>query len=278
MKNTLIIMAAGKSSRYGSLKQTEIIGPSNVTLLEYNIYDALHSGFTDVILIIRKETQSYFEEIRKRIGNTININFVFQELTKYADNNKLSYQREKPWGTAHALLCCKGICNNPFVIINADDFYGRRSFEIASNFFKKETKLHLIIPYLLKNTLSENGTVNRGVCNIEKGLLINIVEKSFTKESAKESNTLVSMNFWGFQPTIFNHIEALFKHFLEIHQNPNDEFFIGEVAQHIIDKNLASITTIQSKERCYGITYKTDKEQTHISLCQLDYPKNLWTV
>ena len=277
MQTTLIIMAAGKSSRYGSLKQTEIIGPSTVTLMEYSIYDALHSGFTNVILIIRKETQSYFEDIKNNIGKAIRIEFVYQDMKQYTDNCKIDYQREKPWGTAHALLCCKDICNNPFVVINADDFYGKSSFEHAFNFFKKEKQSHLIIPYLLQNTLSENGTVNRGICEIVDDLLISIVEKiGLTKENTKGRNSLVSMNFWGFQPEIFDHIEALFKDFLKTHQNPTDEFFIGEVVQHIIDENLASIIVIQSAEECHGITYKADKAQMHTALCQLEYPEKLW--
>ncbi len=270
-------MAAGKSSRYGSLKQTEIIGPSAVTLMEYSIYDALHSGFTNVILIIRKETQSYFEGIKNNIGKAIKIEFVYQDMKQYTDNFKIDYQREKPWGTAHALFCCKDICNNPFVVINADDFYGKSSFEHAINFFKKEKQSHLVIPYLLQNTLSENGTVNRGICEIENDLLISIREKTgLTKQNTKGENSLVSMNFWGFQPEIFDHIEILFKDFLKKHQNPTDEFFIGEVVQHIIDENVASIIAIQSTEQWYGITYKADKAQTHYALCQLDYPTTLW--
>ena len=203
MNTTLIIMAAGKSSRYGSLKQTEIIGPSDVTLMEYSIYDAISTGFTDVILIIRKETKTYFETIKNRIGSTINIQFAYQDLVQFTKDFQPNYKREKPWGTAHALLVCKDICNMPFVVINADDFYGKSSFETAINFFKKEEKAHLIIPYFLQNTLSENGMVNRGICKIENNLLTNIEEKKeLTKDNTIGENPAVSMNFWGFQPSI----------------------------------------------------------------------------
>ena len=154
MNTTLIIMAAGKSSRYGSLKQTEIIGPSDVTLMEYSIYDAISTGFTHVILIIRKETKTYFETIKNRIGSTINIQFAYQDLVQFTKEFQPNYKREKPWGTAHALLVCKDICNTPFVVINADDFYGKSSFETAINFFRKDEKAHLIIPYFLQNTFN----------------------------------------------------------------------------------------------------------------------------
>ena len=278
MHTTLIIMAAGKSSRYGSLKQTEIIGPSDVTLMEYSIYDAISTGFTHVILIIRKETKTYFETIKNRIGSTINIQFAYQDLVQFTKEFQANYKREKPWGTAHALLVCKDICNTPFVVINADDFYGKSSFETAINFFKKDEKAHLIIPYFLQNTLSENGMVNRGICKIENNLLTNIEEKKeLTKDNTIGENPAVSMNFWGFQPSIFTFIERLFAEFLKNHQNQTDEFFLGNVVSYIIKNKIENFEVIQSRERWHGVTYKEDKAQTHNALCKLQYPKELWS-
>jgi len=278
MQTTLIIMAAGKSSRYGSLKQTEIIGPSDVTLMEYSIYDARNIGFTEVILIIRKETQPYFEAIKKRIGNAIRIEFVYQDLKQFTNNIEIDYIREKPWGTAHALLCCKDICKNPFVVINADDFYGKSSFENAIDFLKNEKKSHLIIPYYLQNTLSKNGKVNRGVCEIENNILISIKEEmGLTKNNTKGQNPLVSMNFWGFQTSIFTFIQKLFTEFLKCHKNKRDEFLLGDVVSYTIINKIESFEVIQSNQQWYGITYKEDKVHTHNALCKLQYPANLWS-
>ena len=267
MQTTLIIMAAGKSSRYGSLKQTEIIGPSDVTLMEYSIYDAINIGFTEVILIIRKETKPYFETIKNRIGNAIRIEFVYQDLKQFANNIETHYIRKKPWGTAHALLCCKDICKNPFVVINADDFYGTSNFKNAIDFFKNEKQSHLIIPYYLQNTLSKNGKVNRGVCKIENNLLISIEEKvGLTKDNTEGENPPVSMNFWGFQTSIFTFIQQLFTDFLKCHQNKGDEFLLGDVVSYIIKKKIEDFEVIQSEQQWYGITYKEDKAPTHNAL------------
>ena len=276
MKTTLIIMAAGKSNRFRSLKQTETIGPSDVTLMEYSIFDAVNAGFTNVIIIIRKEIASYFQIIKARIGDSINIQFVYQDLEQFTKNKKLNYFREKPWGTAHALLCCKNICKTAFVVINADDFYGKLSFEDAIQFFKIEDRSYFIIPFLFQNTLSENGMVNRGICKVENNLLTNIEEKrSLTKYNVEFENSVVSMNFWGFQPCIFTYIEHLFEPFLANH-NPSDEFFLSEVVDHIIKNNIEKFKVIQAKEQWHGITYKEDKIHTHNALCKLQYPKDLW--
>jgi dTDP-glucose pyrophosphorylase len=278
MQTTLIIMAAGKSSRYGSLKQTEIIGPSDVTLMEYSIYDAINVGFTEVILILRRETQPYFEAIKNRIGNAIRIEFVYQDLKQFTNNIETHYIREKPWGTAHALLCCKDICKNPFVIINADDFYGKSSFENAIDFFKNEKKSHLIIPYYLQNTLSRNGKVNRGICEIENNILISIKEEiGLTKDNTGGQNPLVSMNFWGFQTSIFIFIQQLFTEFLKCHENKGDEFLLGDVVSYTIINKIESFEVIQSNQQWHGITYKEDKAHAHNALCKLQYPTNLWS-
>ena len=278
MQTTLIIMAAGKSSRYGSLKQTEIIGPSAVTLMEYSIYDAINIGFTEVIIIIRKETQSYLETIKNRIGNAMKIQFAYQDLEQFTNNIEIDYIREKPWGTAHALLCCKDICTNPFVVINADDFYGNSSFENAIAFFKNEKKSHLIIPYYLQNTLSKNGKVNRGICEIENNFLISIEEKiGLTKDNTEGQNPPVSMNFWGFQTSIFTFIQQLFTQFLKYHQNKGDEFLLGDVVSYIINNKIENFEVIQSEQQWHGITYKDDKAHTHNVLCKLQYPTNLWS-
>ena len=278
MNTTLIIMAAGKSSRYGSLKQTELIGPSNVTLMEYSIYDAINAGFTEVILIIRKETEPYFNNIKQRAGDAITIQFAYQDLNKFTKDAKINYTREKPWGTAHALLVCEEICNTPFTIINADDYYGKSNFKNAIDFFQNEKKSYLIIPYYLQNTLSENGVVNRGICKMKNDSLISIEEQiGLTNKNTEGQNPPVSMNFWGFQPSIFKYTEQLFEVFLTTHKNPTDEFYLSNVVKHIITNNIEKIQVIQTKEVWHGITYKEDKEHTHNALCKLQYPKELWS-
>lgn len=276
MKTTLIIMAAGKSNRYGSLKQTETIGPSDATLMEYSIFDAVNAGFTNIIIVIREETISYFQIIKNRIGDFVDIQFAYQDLDQFTKNKKLDYFREKPWGTAHALLCCKNICKTAFVVINADDFYGKTSFEDAMQFFKIEEKSYFIIPFLFQNTLSENGMVNRGICKIENNFLTNIEEKrGLTKDNIELENLAVSMNFWGFHPSIFTYIDSLFETFLANH-NPSEEFYLTDVVEHVIKNNIERFKVIQSKEQWYGITYKEDKTHIHNALYKLQYPKYLW--
>ena len=277
MKTTLIIMAAGNSNRFGSFKQTTTLGPSDVTLMEYSIYDAINSGFTNIIIIIRKEIESYFQIIKERVKNYISIEFVYQDLEKFTKNKKLSYLREKPWGTAHSLLCCKDICNTEFVVINSDDFYGKMSFEYAMQFFKKEDKSYFIVPFLFQNTLSENGIVNRGICKVQNNLLTDIKEeKGLTKDNVELNNTSVSMNFWGLRPCIFKYIENLFEVFLENH-TPNDEFYLPDVVSYIIKNNIKNFKVFPSTEKWYGITYKEDLIRTHTALCKLSYPKDLWS-
>ena len=270
-------MAAGKSSRYQSLKQIETIGPSNATLLEYNIYNAKSAGFRDVILIITKETECYFNKLKEQISNTLNIKFVFQDIEKHTNKTSLSYNRKKPWGTGQALLTCKDICKTPFVLINSDDFYGKSNFQNAMLFFKKGNESHLIIPYYLQNTLLEYGAANRGICKIKNNRLIDIKEKEkISRGSTKGENPLVSMNFWGFQPSIFEHIEKLFEKFLQSHKAHSDEFLLSNAINDIINNTEEIFTSVETKEKWMGLTYNKDKIHVHNELCKLNYPLKLW--
>jgi dTDP-glucose pyrophosphorylase len=228
MKPTLVILAAGMASRYGSMKQVEGFGPSGETIMDYSIYDAIRSGFGKVVFIIRKEFEKNFRQLAgKKIEDKIKVEYVFQELNKYADGFEIPKERTKPWGTAHAVLCADEKVKEPFAVINADDFYGKDGFVKASDFLINDCneKTFSIIGYELLKTLSEHGTVNRGVCEVDnKENLVSVVERlnvskvgdkivcndeHLPKELALDTH--VSMNFWCFHPSVFDYTKKIFK-------------------------------------------------------------------
>src|SRR6187401_369445 len=281
MKPTLVILAAGMASRYGSMKQVEGFGPSGETIMDYSIYDAIRSGFGKVVFIIRKEFEKNFREIvGKDIEGRIEVEYVFQELNKYAEGFDIPKERTKPWGTAHAVLCADEKVKEPFAVINADDFYG---------------KTFSIIGYELLKTLSEHGTVNRGVCEVDrKGNLVSVVERLNVsrvgdkivcndEHSPKELSldTHVSMNFWCFYPSVFDYTKKVFKEFLaENASNPKAEFFIPIVADKYIKDGQGVINVIPTSAKWFGVTYKEDAPMVRESLRKLvdagEYPENLW--
>ena len=299
MKPTLVILAAGMASRYGSMKQVEGFGPSGETIMDYSIYDAIRSGFGKVVFIIRKEFEKNFREIvGKDIEGRIEIEYVFQELNKFAEGFEIPKERTKPWGTAHAVLCADEKVKEPFAVINADDFYGKDGFNKAYKFLVDDCNLktHSIIGYELLNTLSEHGTVNRGVCEVDdKGNLVSVVERlnvsrqgdkvvcndeHFPKELSLD--TPVSMNFWCFHPSIFDFTKATFKEFLAQNaSNPKAEFFIPIVADKYIKDGAGVIKVIPTSAKWFGVTYKEDAPMVKESLRKLidggEYPENLWT-
>jgi UTP-glucose-1-phosphate uridylyltransferase len=252
MKASLVILAAGMASRYGSMKQVEGFGPSGETIMDYSIYDAIQAGFDKVVFIIRKEFYENFREaIGKKIEEKVKVEYVFQELSSYTEGFEVPAERTKPWGTAHAILCAEEKVQEPFAVINADDFYGRDSFEKAYSFLMNECSdtIYSIIGYELLNTLSDHGTVNRGVCELDgTGNLISVVERlNISKQGNKiicddehlphelSVDTHVSMNFWCFSPSVFPYTEKVFKEFLaENVSKPKSEFFIPIVADRFI--------------------------------------------
>lgn len=300
MKPTLVILAAGMASRYGGSKQTEQFGPSGEIIMEYSIYDAIRAGFGKVVFIIREDfAESFKELVEPKIKDRIEIAYVYQKLESHVGNRKIPADRVKPWGTAHAVLCCEDVVKDPFVVINADDFYGRDAFEKAAQFLTSDVQpnQYCIVGYKLSNTLSENGTVSRGVCDVDgHGNLMGITERiKIYKAPGKETivyedekglhelteNTPVSMNFFGFHPSIFTLCEQQFSKFLDNNiENIKSEFYMPSVADYFIKKGLGSIRVIPTSSSWFGVTYKADAEGVRNSIQDLvtngEYPSSLW--
>ena len=297
MQPTLLILAAGMASRYGSMKQMEGFGPEGETIMDYSIYDAIRAGFKKVIFIIRKDFANDFKEVfEPKLKGKIAIDYVFQELSAYTQGFSIPADRTKPWGTAHAVLCAAEKISEPFAVINADDFYGRDAFEKAHAFLTTQCNgsVYSIIGYDLMKTLSENGTVNRGVCQVDaNGNLTAIAERlNISYKDGKvvcedgmqphelPLQTSVSMNFWCFDPSIFPYSNQLFKQFLAAQgEKPKSEFFIPIVADQFI-RDGGSVRVIPTSSQWFGVTYKEDAPEVRKSLHALvnagEYPVGLW--
>jgi len=297
MKPSLVILAAGMASRYGSMKQVEGFGPAGETIMDYSIYDAIRAGFGKVVFIIREKFGDNFKSIfEPKLKGKIKTQYVYQELDLFTDGFETPGERTKPWGTGHALLCAKHVIKEPFAVINADDFYGSDSFKMAADFLhhRCDPDHAAIIGYNLISTLSDHGTVNRGVCGLDKnGKLatiterINISEKKnkIVCEDGKQPDefgpdTKVSMNYWCFDPSFMSYTEKRFKLFLKEHGHElKSEFFIPIVADQFI-KEGGSIEVIPTASLWFGVTYKEDAPFVKQSLDKLieagEYPKNLW--
>ncbi len=299
MQPTLVILAAGMASRYGSMKQTQSFGPSGETIMDYSIYDAIRAGFKKVVFIIREDFAENFKSIfEPRLKGRIETEYVYQKLHSHLEKFELPKERTKPWGTAHAVLCCSETVNEPFAVINADDFYGKDSFEKAYSFLTTQcdANTQCIIGYELKRTLSENGSVSRGVCQVnEKGNLISINERTKIyrnkegKITYEDDNGLhevsedssVSMNFWGFSPLLFPFMKEQFQLFLKENiSNLKSEFFIPIVADNFTKSGEGVIKVISTDSQWFGVTYKEDAPSVQKSLNDLveasQYPKKLW--
>jgi UTP-glucose-1-phosphate uridylyltransferase len=299
MKPTLVIMAAGMASRYGSMKQIQQFGPSGETIMDYSIYDAIKAGFKKVVFIIRKDFAEDFKNIfEPKLKGKIETDYVYQELTKYLGDVQVPAGRTKPWGTSHAILCAKDAVNEPFAVINADDFYGSDAFVKAHDFLRDQCRedVYAIIGYELAKTLSENGSVSRGVCEVDaENNLVAIYErlkiyrengqmiyedpegnKSPVPEDAK-----ASMNFWCFHPSIFEYLEKGFKSFLEQNiGNLKSEYLIPFSADQWIKSGEGVIKVIGTSAQWFGVTYKEDAPVVQRSLNEQvasgAYPNSLW--
>jgi NDP-sugar pyrophosphorylase family protein len=298
MKPTLLILAAGMASRYGSMKQIEGFGPNGETIMDYSIYDAIRAGFDKVVFIIRKNFAEDFKAIfEPKLKGKIEIAYAFQELEDNTETFVIPSERKKPWGTAHAVLSARDKVTEPFAVINADDFYGRDAFEKAFKFLTEEVNEHTysLIGYELPKTLSENGTVSRGVCEVDaNGNLIGINERTkiykqedkiiYEDESGKHEvspGSKVSMNFWCFDVSVFPYTKDLFHEFLRKNINdPKSEFFIPIMADAFIKQNGGVIKVIPTTSQWFGVTYKEDapgvKQSVKALIDSGEYPANLW--
>lgn len=297
MQPTLLILAAGMASRYGSLKQIQQFGPSGETIIDYSIYDAIRAGFGKIVFIIRENFAEEFKEIfEPKLKGKVETAYVFQNMDAFTDGFDIPADRTKPWGTAHAVLCAKDAISEPFAVINADDFYGRDAFEKMAAFLQNECAddKYSVVGYELGKTVSEYGFVSRGVCEVSNGNLSGITERTkIVVEDGKivyeegdkkvelSPKTPVSMNFWGFAPSVFEVSEKLFTQFLEQNiTNPKSEFFIPIVVDQFIAAGLGSVKVIPTSSQWFGVTYKEDAPGVQQSLSALvqngEYPDNLW--
>src|SRR6478609_4159836 len=299
MQSTLVILAAGMASRYGSMKQTQSFGTSGETIMEYSVHDAIAAGFEKVIFIIREDFADVFKNIvEPKLKGKIEIDYVYQKLTSFTDGVNINPERTKPWGTAHAVLCCKAKVNGPFAVINADDFYGKDSFRKAYDFLQTRCKenRYAVIAYQLPNTLSEHGSVSRGVISVnEEQQMEGITEclKIYKQDGSiiyEEENgnltelsadTKVSMNFFCYAPQFIDLCEEQFKIFLEENgQSLKAEFLIPTMTDYFIKSGKGKVEVITTGAKWFGVTYKEDAPVVAAAIKHLvetvEYPENLW--
>ena len=281
MKPTLLVLAAGMGSRYGGLKQMDGLGPSGETIIDYSIYDAMNAGFEEITFVIKKEIEADFLSVMKSHldGKNVKVNYVYQELYNLPDGYEVPNGRIKPWGTAHAVLCCKDVIDGPFAVINADDYYGKSAFreiyKFLSSLPENSSHSYAMIGYRIKNTVSPSGTVSRGICHQnENGELTHIVERTkimpegekiyFYEDDGREEldpNSLVSMNFWGFDKSFIEECENRLKEFLDdalVTDPMKGEFYLPKVVASLISEHTASVKVIETKDLWYGVTHKED--------------------
>ena len=297
---TLVILAAGMGSRFGGLKQIAPMGPNDEFIIDYSVYDAIKAGFNKIVFLIKRENYDVFKEtIGSRCEPHIKVEYAFQE-GNIPDGEGVPIEREKPLGTGHALICCKDYVNEPFMMINADDFYGRDAFMVGAKFLKEmkdeKPEKYGMVGYMIKNTITENGTVKRGVCLIEDNKLTGIKESSVGREGTKiiarplsgekefdlEDDALVSMNMLLFNPSIFPYLEEKFKIFFQDNQDNllTCEYLIPDVLAEAIKEGVATCEILATTATWYGVTYKEDTEKVRESIKKLvedgEYPNNLW--
>lgn len=261
-KTELVIMAAGMGSRFGGLKQIEPIGPNGEIILDFSVYDALKAGFDKAVIIIKKAIEKEFRNAcGKRIEKMMDVEYVFQELDRLPNGYTPPESRVKPWGTGHAVLCAQDAVTSPFLVINADDFYGRSAFLKAHDFLADNRGM-CMVGYRLGNTLTENGTVARGICEAENGILKNVTEHtSLDKNSGIPLDSIVSMNMWGFDTEIFPFLEKEFEFFLsENKDSAKAEFFLPSAVTNRIHETGKTVTVLETDEKWYGVTYREDAQ------------------
>ena len=302
---TLIIMAAGMGSRYGGLKQLDPLGPGGEFLLDYSIYDAVKAGFNKVVFVIKKENLELFREtVGERIEKAVKVEYAFQDIADIPENGSIPEGRVKPWGTAHAVYCCRKLVDEPFAVINSDDFYGAEAFKCLAKYLKSTeadngtVRKYCMAAYMLKNTLTENGSVSRGVCMDKDGNLTSICEHTKIERlsdgklvnteddgSQKEldENLHVSMNCWGFTPEFFNTLEKGLKTFFDVNKGEKlnkAEYYLLTAVQDEIDAGTATVKLLETDAKWFGVTYKEDRPKVVEAIRKLIadgvYPEKLW--
>lgn len=300
MKPTLFVLAAGMGSRYGGLKQLDGLGPHGETIMDYSIFDAIRSGFGKIVFVIRKDFEDDFRKIiLSKYENHIPVEVVFQAIENLPEGFVCPEGRTKPWGTNHAVLMGKDVIKEPFAVINADDFYGRNSFEVIAQELskpKEEKGDYCMVGFRVGNTMSESGSVARGVCQTTDGYLTTVVERTAIEYNDKheitfvdengvtqtlEPNTPVSMNLWGFTPDYFKFSEGYFVDFLKENiDKPKAEFFIPLVVNELITKNIAKVKVLDTESKWFGVTYAADRQGVVDKLADLhakgEYPEKMF--
>ena len=299
MKPTLFVLAAGMGSRYGGLKQIDGLGPSGETIMDYSVYDALRAGFGKVVFVIRKDFEEAFREVViSKYADKVPCEVCFQSVDSVPQGCTFNPERTKPWGTNHAVLMAKGLINEPFAVINADDFYGRESFQVLADYLKSvegTTGKYCMVGYRVANTLSENGSVSRGVCATdENGYLTDVVERTkiekvgdkiiYTEDGVDTEispNSPVSMNMWGFTPEYFEYVEKAFVEFLQARgQELKSEFYIPTLVNDMIRSGKATCKVLDTTSKWFGVTYAEDRPQVVMKINNLVkegvYPEKLF--
>lgn len=303
MNKTLVIMAAGMGSRYGGLKQVDKVGPSGEIIMDYSIYDARRAGFNKVVFIIKEENDALFREvIGNRIAEFMDVSYVYQRIDNLPDGFTVPEGRIKPWGTAHAVMSCIGTVTDPFIVINADDFYGQQAFQRLSEWmdtadFNSRPVEYCMAGYILENTLTENGHVARGICSVgEDGILIDVNERTkimkrngriqYTEDDINwidlDGKSIVSMNCWCFPPSFLHEISVRFRGFHEANRENilKAEFFLPFVVKDMIAQGECRVRVLETGDRWFGVTYREDKDAVVRAIAQKvalgEYPANLW--
>ncbi|MBQ0080414.1 MAG: nucleotidyltransferase [Alistipes sp.] len=303
VKPTLLVLAAGMGSRYGSLKQMDGVGPQGEAIIDYSIFDAIRAGFGKVVFVIRHSFAEEFKSVftEERFGGKIKVEYVYQELDYLPEGFKVPQGREKPWGTNHAVMMAADVINEPFAVINADDFYGKNAYEVIGKYLSEldgKCNQYCMVGYEVSKTLSENGTVSRGVCTLtQDGYLASMVERTkiernsqgtivfhdLGEDEALEENTPVSMNLFGFTPDYFRYSNEYFKEFLSDEKNQKNlkaEFFIPLMVNYLIQGGVAKMKVLSTTANWFGVTYKEDKPALMAKIEKLIedgvYPRSLW--
>ena len=289
---TLLIMAAGMGSRYGGLKQLDSVGPNQETIIDYSVYDAIRAGFDKVVFVIRKEFHNEFRSLitDKYLGK-IKVEFAFQELENLPADFSCPEERKKPWGTGHAILSAKDIIQEPFVAINGDDFYGLESFKVVADYYQNGGSEFSMVAFQLDNTLSDFGSVTRGLCTLKGNKLDTVIETGgliMSEKGMRSDRNIhlngkepVSMNVWGFTPDLFGYLESMFIQFLKEEGDAlKSEYLIPSVVNNLIQTDKKSVHILHSSAKWFGVTYKEDKSYVMEEIKKLikdgNYPKNLF--